>query len=540
MFKQYGELADLIAESHQAQRTTRPKGVAAMSTRASTPDQGALSGSARPVGNPYPPDRVRWQVGRRAKARRTAHRSSHAAIRPARRQRWLPSLATAVVALLLAACVTRPSSSSSSAAGPSDPGSSAPSAPGTSRLQVSTTSAMAGQRFFVAWGPIRPSAAATWKAEGFTGAYKLIGDFAWAKVEPRPGHFDFSTWRDDQAVLRSHGLFAFPSLEFLKPPAWFIAQHPDSVVEYGARGTPPSIDHLSTHCVECGRGNVPSLSLAWLDEQAQEHTAAWKEFKSYLTASLRAMTSDPSVIGVAFPWLAFKERDALGKWPAMEHDPSSVLLGDFNPASLATWPGPGEPPATLAQLLAGGSALEHKWEAWTEHREGAAFVSIAELLHSAAPRLWISLDKFVWIRMSDRSMHPVLALADGTTATAFSDFLVYVRRFVTETGDNRVILDDDALMDPSKDANFELTERLIRPLGLSFMGESQPGPAGIAGLLRSVVAIHPDAVVFLPAPGRGGGWVKSSPDAQAVICLVRSRYQDHGCLAGSGLPSGST
>lgn len=510
-----------------------------MSRHASTRTHGALSFSPPPRRDRGHRERAGQCVDCRTRTRSTPLLAT--AAMPAGVRRWRPSLAVAVIALVLAGCLSTRGSRVSSVTPPSDVSSRPPSSvPGGRSRPATTNSTLAGQRFFIAWGPLRASVLANWKAEGFTGAYKLIGDFAWAKVEPEPGHFDFRTWQHDQALLRSYGLSAFPSLEFLQPPAWFISQHPDSVVEYGAQGTPPAIDRLSVHCTECSRGNVPSLSLAWLDEQANEHTAAWDEFTSYLTASLHAMASDPSVVGIAFPWLAFKKRDALGRWSAMENDPSSVRLGDFNPASLATWPGPGKPPATLAELLAGGRALEQEWEAWTERREGAAFLRIADLLHSTAPRLWIALDKFVWIRMSDHGMHPVLALADGTTASAFSDFLTYVRRFVAETGDSRLILDDDALMDPSKDANFELTERLIRPLGLSFMGESQPGPAGIAGLLRSVVATHPDAIVFLPAPGGGGKWVKSSPDAQAVLCLVRSHYQDRNCLAGSGLPSGST
>jgi hypothetical protein len=406
---------------------------------------------------------------------------------------------------------------------------------GTTGPPGPVASSLAGQRFFITWGPIRPSAAATWKAEGFTSAFKLVGDFAWAKVEPGPGHFDFSTWHHDEALLGSDGLLAFPSLEFLNPPAWFVSEHPDSVVEYGARGAAPSIDHLAVHCVQCGQGNVPSLSLAWLMEQAQEHTAAWGQFEGYVTASLRAMTSDPSVIGVAFPWLAFKKREALGSWTTMEHDPSRVLLGDFNPAGLATWPGTGAPPATLAALLAGGTPLEKTWEAWTQRREGGAFLTIAKSIHKLAPRLWISVDKFVWMRTNNNhTMHPVLALADGTTGTAFADFLTYIQRFVRQTGDHRVVLDDDALMDASKVANYELTLRKIRPLGLSFMGESQPGPADIAGLLRSVTMIHPEAIVFLPAPGRGGGWVTSTPDAQTVLCLVRSHYQSDRCLSREG------
>jgi len=462
-------------------------------------------------------------------------------VRSAPARQWHPIAALAATVCVLAACAGGAGPTTPSAAHRGNvrslPHPSVPTGTGPLGAESST---LAGQRLFIAWGPISSSVAATWKEEGFTGAFKLIGDFAWDKVEPQPGRFDFGNWDHDEAVLAADHLMALPSLEFLEPPAWFVSQYPGSVVEYGAQGSAPTIDRSSSHCAQCGAGNTPSLSLAWLMDQAQHHTAAWDDFTTYLTASLEAMAGDRSVIGVAFPWLTFKKRQALGSWSAMEHDPGSVLLGDFNPASLASWPGPGTPPTTLAALLQGGAALEQTWERWTQQREGAAFLSIAELLHHMAPQYWISVDKFVWMRMSDQAMHPVLALADGTTGTAFADFLPYLRRFVAETGDNRIVLDDDALMDSSKDANFQLTEQMIQPLGLSFMGESQPGPTGIAGLLASVVATHPDAVVFLPAPGGGGGWVRSSPDAQEILCLVRTGYVDHGCPDGPNAPASAS
>jgi len=150
----------------------------------------------------------------------------------------------AAVALLLAGCLTGSGSTFSSATSSSKArsNSSATSSSkarsnrssfmlGSTRSPESKISTLAGQRFFIAWGAIRPSVAAIWKAEGFTSAYKLIGDFAWAKVESQPGRFNFHTWHHDQAVLRSVGLDAFPSLEFLNPPAWFVSQNPDSVVE---------------------------------------------------------------------------------------------------------------------------------------------------------------------------------------------------------------------------------------------------------------------------------------------------------------------
>ena len=402
---------------------------------------------------------------------------------------------------------------------------------GTPSAAASKPSGLAGQRLFVSWGPLRPSAVAQWRNEGFTTAYKLIGDFAWDKVEPSPGHFDFQTWDHDEAILSANHLSAFPSLEFLNPPGWFIAAHPDSVVEYGATAPAQSADHLDVHCVQCTRGDVPSISLAWLDEQAKQDTTAWKQFEGYVTASLQAMTSDRSVSGVAFPWLSFRSRDALGTWAAMETSPSEVPLGDFNPASVASWPGTKPPPATLGALEVGGPGLEQEWEAWTQRREGSAFVTIASLLHTLAPHLWISVDKFVWMRTADAGMHPELALAAGNTGSAFSDFLAYLQRFVDQTHDHMIVLDDDALMDSSKIANYALTQRLIAPLGLSFMGESQPGPAGIAGLLKSIEALRPNAIVFLPAPGGGGGWITSTPDAVKGLCLVASRYRSETCAS---------
>jgi len=448
------------------------------------------------------------------------------------RKIWQLGLVVSVLAVTVAGCRAAPHSAASPAkhrlgahAGQRT------SNQRTSDAPASRPSSLAGQRLFIAWGPLRPSAAAQWKSEGFTTAFKLIGDFAWDKVEPYPGHFDFRTWHHDEAILSADHLAAFPSLEFLNPPPWFIAEHPDSVVEYGATGTGQSVDHLAVHCVQCTRSNVPSISLAWLMEQAHEDTSAWSQFEGYVTASLQAMTSDPSVTGVAFPWLSFKKREAIGSWTAMETTPSTVVLGDFNPASLASWPGVEPPPATLGALEAGGARLEREWEAWTQRREGAAFVTIASLLHKLAPRLWISVDKFVWIRMSDTTMHPVLALADGTTGSAFADFLPYLQRFVDQTNDHMIVLDDDALMDSSKIANYALTQRLIAPLGLSFMGESQPGPAGIAGLLKSIETLRPDAIVFLPAPGAGGRWITSTPDAMKALCLVGSRYQSRTCAS---------
>ncbi len=387
---------------------------------------------------------------------------------------------------------------------------------------------LSGERFFVAFGPMKASIMSGWKVEGFTAAYKLIGDFDWSKVEPSPGQFDFSAWKNDAALLQSEGIAAFPSLEFLYPPAWFIAAYPDALQQFPAAAYPSGVvgPELNAHCEGC-RKDQPSISLAWLEEQAANHTAAWTQFTAYVTACLNAMASDPSVIGVSIPWMAFHGSEILGGWVAEQTTPSSVYLGTFNPAALATWPGPGSPPATLTALEAGGTSLENEWQSWTQQIEGKAFLQIADMIQQADPSYWIAVDKFVWIRQGQTDS--VFALTEGLTETAFNDFYVYVQKFVSQTGDHRIVLDDDGLMDPSKIPNYALTMSLIRPLGLQFMGESQPGPSGITGLLQSVQTLHPNAVVFLPAPGGGGKWVLSAPAATKILCLVKTTYRSETC-----------
>lgn len=397
-------------------------------------------------------------------------------------------------------------------------------------LQSSVLPSLSGQTFFIGWGPLRSSVVTTWKSEGFTAAYKLIGDFDWRRVEPAPGKFDFRQWRSDAALLRSRGLSAFPSLEFLHPPAWFIAQHPHALEEFPPQAYPSGVagDRLTQHCAGCA-DEQPSVSLGWLARQASENTDAWAQFRAYVTASVHAMAADPSVIGVSFPWMAFHGTEILGGWTQQRRRPASVLLGTFNPADLATWHGPGRPPANLADLEAGGTRLEDAWQAWTQQRAGSAFTDIASLLHKAAPSYWIAVDKFVWIRQRQTGANPEFALTAGLTETAFNDFFASVKKFVSQSRDHRIVFDDDGLTDSSKIPNYELTMHIIERLGLAFMGESQPGPSGINGLLRSVRTLKPTAVVFLPAPGGGGGWVSPTPDAVKTLCLVKTAYTSESC-----------
>src|SRR6266852_3584037 len=66
-----------------------------------------------------------------------------------------------------------------------------------------------------------------------------LAEFAWSKMEPTDGQFDFS-WLDDAiSVLAAQGIRVILGTPTASPPAWLMAQHPDMfrVREDGVRVT---------------------------------------------------------------------------------------------------------------------------------------------------------------------------------------------------------------------------------------------------------------------------------------------------------------
>jgi beta-galactosidase len=54
-----------------------------------------------------------------------------------------------------------------------------------------------------------------------------MGEFAWTKLEPAEGHFDFA-WLDHALeVLNAHGIHAVLGTPTASPPAWLMAKYPD-------------------------------------------------------------------------------------------------------------------------------------------------------------------------------------------------------------------------------------------------------------------------------------------------------------------------
>ena len=57
-----------------------------------------------------------------------------------------------------------------------------------------------------------------------------MGEFAWVKMEPQEGHFDFA-WLDRALkVLNAHGIRAVLGTPTVSPPAWLYAKYPDIAV----------------------------------------------------------------------------------------------------------------------------------------------------------------------------------------------------------------------------------------------------------------------------------------------------------------------
>ena len=57
-----------------------------------------------------------------------------------------------------------------------------------------------------------------------------MGEFAWVKMEPQEGHFDFA-WLDRALkVLNAHGIRAVLGTPTASPPAWLYAKYPDIAV----------------------------------------------------------------------------------------------------------------------------------------------------------------------------------------------------------------------------------------------------------------------------------------------------------------------
>lgn len=110
-----------------------------------------------------------------------------------------------------------------------------------------------------------------------------IGEFAWSRLEPQPGHYEFD-WLDDAiAVLAAQGLSVVLGTPTATPPRWMIDRHPD-MLAIDAEGRPRQFGSRRHYCfsheaykAECAE-IVTKLAKRY---GPNSHVAAWQTDNEY-------------------------------------------------------------------------------------------------------------------------------------------------------------------------------------------------------------------------------------------------------------------
>ncbi len=110
-----------------------------------------------------------------------------------------------------------------------------------------------------------------------------IGEFAWSRLEPQPGQYDFG-WLDDAiAVLGAAGLKVVLGTPTATPPRWMIDRHPD-MLAVDAKGRPRRFGSRRHYCfshegykAECAK-IVTKLAERY---GRNPHVAAWQTDNEY-------------------------------------------------------------------------------------------------------------------------------------------------------------------------------------------------------------------------------------------------------------------
>ncbi|CDP54253.1 Beta-galactosidase [Devosia sp. DBB001] len=77
--------------------------------------------------------------------------------------------------------------------------------------------------------------------------YVRIGEFAWSKLEPRPGELDFGWMVRAMDTLGRHGLKVIVGTPTATPPRWMMDKHPD-MVAVDANGRPRNFGSRRHYC----------------------------------------------------------------------------------------------------------------------------------------------------------------------------------------------------------------------------------------------------------------------------------------------------
>ncbi|WP_417524702.1 beta-galactosidase [Marinovum sp.] len=110
-----------------------------------------------------------------------------------------------------------------------------------------------------------------------------IGEFAWSRLEPQPGQYDFA-WLDDAiAVLGAAGLKVVLGTPTATPPRWMVDRHPD-MLAVDAEGRPRKFGSRRHYCFSHeGYRRECSVIVEKLAKRygRNPHVAAWQTDNEY-------------------------------------------------------------------------------------------------------------------------------------------------------------------------------------------------------------------------------------------------------------------
>jgi beta-galactosidase len=179
-------------------------------------------------------------------------------------------------------------------------------------------------------------------------AYVRIAEFAWSRMEPRPGEFDWA-WLDDAIeVLHRAGLKVVLCTPTATPPAWLIRAHPevlpvDAEGRVRAFGSRKHYDHASpvyrehsrriTEAIAARYGEYPAVVGWQTDNEFGCHgttrsygTASTAAFRTWLERRYGTLAALNEAWGTVF-W-----SQEYGAWDQI--DPPHLTVAEPNPSHL--------------------------------------------------------------------------------------------------------------------------------------------------------------------------------------------------------------
>jgi len=159
-----------------------------------------------------------------------------------------------------------------------------------------------------------PTDAARMREAGIT--WVRIGEFAWSRIEPRPGDFDWG-WLDRAiATLGAAGLKVVLGTPTATPPRWVVAKHPDMVAR-DADGHPRGFGSRRHYCFSHDgyRAECRRIVTALAERYGRNpHVAAWQTDNEYGCHDTTVSYSK-SALHAFRDWLAqrYQSPDALNR-----------------------------------------------------------------------------------------------------------------------------------------------------------------------------------------------------------------------------------